>query len=352
MWKMARNLSFINKFAGTGPNACVQRVTELRKDEKGTRAVITLIADLLGDGVAGDTALEGNEEAVKSYEQTIRVDQLRHANRHQGRLAEQKSVVNFRTESRDVLAYWLSDRIDQMAFLTLAGITFDKKTNLAARTGSALTSLEFAADVTAPSTNRYLRWSASGSGSLLAGDTTSVAASDTLSYGALVRIKAYAKTQYLRGIRGAGGDEFYHLFVTPQGMSRLKLDPDFLANARWAQAGKGDASITQAGTGSSVMVDGIMIHEYRHVPNTLGLASASKWGAGGLVDGQAALFCGAQALAMADIGDAEWVEKLFDYENSPGISTGKIFGFLKPKFTSIYTGTTEDFGVIRLDTAI
>ena len=52
---------------------------------------------------------------------------------------------------------------------------------------------------------------------------------------------------------------------------------------------------------------------------------------------------------MADIGAPEWVEKGFDYENQQGISTGKILGFLKPKFNSIYAGnTTQDFGVISV----
>ena len=66
-----------------------------------------------GDGVAGDRTLEGNEEAMKSYDQVIRLDMLRHANRHEGKMADQKSVVEFRENSRDVLAYWLADRVDQ-----------------------------------------------------------------------------------------------------------------------------------------------------------------------------------------------------------------------------------------------
>ena len=86
-----------------------QHITELKKSEKGARAVITLLADLEGDGVAGDRTLEGNEEAMKSYDQVIRIDQLRHANRHEGRMADQKSVVEFRNNSRDVLATgWLN----------------------------------------------------------------------------------------------------------------------------------------------------------------------------------------------------------------------------------------------------
>jgi N4-gp56 family major capsid protein len=352
MWKMARNLSFINKFAGSGPNAAVQRINELRKDEKGTRAVMTLIADLVGDGVAGDSTLEGNEEVVKSFEQVIRVDQLRHANRHTGRLAEQKSVVNFRMESRDVLAYWLSDRMDQLAFLTLAGLQYSQKTNGAARPlNSQLPLLEYAADIKTPTSNRWFRWDQTNK-ALKTAATNSIVATDFPSYDMIVALKAYAKTTYLRGIRGAGGEEYYHLFVTPQAMSRLKLDPNFLTNIRYITMGMGDKSTLAAGTGSTIMVDGVMVHEYRHVPNTLGLASGSKWGSGGTVDGNASLFLGAQALGFADIGDAEWVEKEFDYENSPGISSGKIFGFLKPQFYSIYTGQVDDFGVIRCDTAI
>ena len=105
-WRQARNFSFIEQFTGTGPNAMIQRVTELKKDEKGARAVITLLSDLEGDGVAGDRTLEGNEESGKSFDKVIRVDQLRHANKSEGRLAEQKSIVNFRKYSRDALAYW------------------------------------------------------------------------------------------------------------------------------------------------------------------------------------------------------------------------------------------------------
>ena len=117
LWKQARNMSFVNRFLGKGPNSVIQHITELKQSEKGARAVITLLADLTGDGIAGDRALEGNEEGMQVFDQVIRIDQLRHANRHEGKMANQKSVVEFRGNSRDVLAYWLADRIDQMALL-------------------------------------------------------------------------------------------------------------------------------------------------------------------------------------------------------------------------------------------
>ena len=49
-WRVARNMSFINQFAGSGSNAMVQRVSELTKSDKGARAVLTLLADMTGDG--------------------------------------------------------------------------------------------------------------------------------------------------------------------------------------------------------------------------------------------------------------------------------------------------------------
>lgn len=350
LWKQARNMSFINSFAGKGANALVQRIDELKKTEKGARAVITLLADLEGDGVAGDRTLEGNEEAMKSYDQVIRLDQLRHANRHEGRMADQKSVVEFRANSKDVLAYWLADRIDQLAFLTMSGVAYTQKNNGAARVGSDFGNLEFAADVSAPTDARRLRWIASSSSLATAAATSAVAATDTPSWAMLVKAKAYAKAQYIRGIKEAGGEETYHVFMTPEGMARLKLDPDYMANLRNAGPRNKDNELF---SGGAVKVDGLYLHEFRHVYNTTGAASGSKWGAGGAIEGQQVLFCGAQALGLADIGAPEWTEKGFDYDNQQGIATGKILGLLKPKFYSQYSGgTTEDFGVFSIYTAI
>jgi N4-gp56 family major capsid protein len=359
-WRVARNMSFINQFAGSGSNAMVQTISELTQSEKGARAVLTLLADMTGDGIVGDNTLEGNEEALRAFDIVVGLDQLRFANRLSGRLADQKSVVNFREHSRDALAYAMADRMDQLAFLTLSGIGYSLKNNGGLRpsmnSGQNLNDLAFGSDVTAPTSNRHRRFDATNG--IVAGDVTATVAADKLSYGGIVDLKAYAKDQYIRGMRGAGNDETFHLFVTPQVMADLKLDSDFLANVR--QAGvRGPGSSLFSGS-SSLMVDGIMVHEFRHVFNTTGAttgtssnagAAGYKWGADANVNGSACLFCGAQALAMADIGAPEIVEDTFDYGNQNGISIGKIFGLKKPKYHSDVTGQSEDFGVIRLDVA-
>lgn len=350
LWRQARNQAFINRFMGKGPSSLIQHITELKKSEKGARAVITLLADLQGDGVAGDRTLEGNEEAMQTFDQVIRIDQLRHANRHEGRMADQKSVVEFRGNSRDVLAYWLSDRMDQLAFLTMAGIAYSKKNNGANRVGSDFPSLEFAADVSAPTANRRVRWNGATKSLVVGGASSAVVAADTPMWELFVQLKALAKDTYMRGVGSEGGEETFHAFLTPQAMAKLKLDPTYLQNLRHAQARDNNNPLF---TGSTVKIDGIYLHEHRHVPNTQGAASGSKYGAAGDVDGCQILFCGAQALGFADIGAPEWNEKGFDYDNQQGISCGKIMGFLKPKFGNIYTGgSVEDFGVISAYVAI
>ena len=349
LWRQARNMSFVNKFLGKDSNSMIQHITELKKSEKGARAVITLLADLTGDGIAGDRTLEGNEEAMQTYDQVIRIDQLRNASRHEGRMADQKSVVDFRSNARDNLAYWLSDRIDQLALLTMSGVSYGMKNSGAVRVGSDMPFLEFAADVTAPSAKRFGRWNGTSKQVEWGNGNSLITTSDLPSYPMLVQMKAYAKDNYVRGVKEAGGEECYHVFLTPQAMARLKLDPDYLLNLR--NAGPRTKE-NQLFTGDAVRVDGLYIHEFRHVINTRLALSGSKWGAGGLVDGCQVLFCGAQAMGMADIGNPEWVEKGFDYENQQGISTGKILGFKKPQFVSQYSGgTLEDFGVLSVYTA-
>ncbi|HYF28590.1 MAG TPA: N4-gp56 family major capsid protein [Baekduia sp.] len=346
LWKVARNMSFVNKFLGEGPNSMIQHIKELTKTEKGARAVMTLVPDLEGDGVAGDRRLKGNEEQIKAYDKVIRIDQLRNANISEGRVSDQKSIVRFRETSRDVLGYWLSDRIDQMAFLFLSGVALSNKNNGATRTGSDLINLEFAADVAAPTSARKLRWSAS-SGLVVNGATSGVTAADTPSYEMVVKLKAYAKEEYIRGIR-VGGQEKFHLFLTPTAYAALKMDENYIKALRHArERGNGNPLFT----GGPVDLDGVYIHEFRHVYNTSGLSSGSKWGSGGTVEGCQALFCGAQALGMADLGLPGWVEEGDDYENQRAVSIWKIFGFLKPKYTTQYgqsPATEQDFGVVSV----
>jgi N4-gp56 family major capsid protein len=354
VWTQARNNQFINRFVGDGPNSMIQRITELKKTTKGARAVITLLADLVGDGVAGDRQLEGNEEAMKTFDQVIRVDQLRHAVRHEGKMADQKSVVEFRGNAKDQLSIWLADRHDQLAMLTLSGVPYSVYCNGAPRIGSDLPNLEYAQDVSTITANRRLRWD-KGTNSLVANASTGdVAAEDTPCWEMFIQAKAYAKTHKIRG-RKVGGKEVFDVFLSPLAMAKLKMDPLYNTQIQQAQKAGADNPLF---TGDAVHIDGLMIHDYEHVYNTSGASGSvliprggplnSKWGATGTIDGCQILFCGAQAMGFADLGNAEWNEEGFDYQNSQGIEVGKISGLLNPKFMSPVTGSVENHGMMSI----
>lgn len=415
IWTTARQNSFVMGSAGAGMNNVVELITELTPTERGDQAVITLVPDLEQDGAMGDTELWDNEEAVHSLDQSVFIDQIRHANRTTGKMADQRSIVKFRETSKNVLAYWMSDRIDQMGILTLSGIDPRLNTNGSLRTGftfdtaavdvtdwaevtrtgsgansagrglidlgffttngTTLTDMSAIGDlVKAPTANRHFRWSAA-SGTLETADTTAVVATDFPSYRMLVEAKAFVKDKRLRPIQGDQGTEMFYVWMHPKAVAKLKLDPDFLANLRSAGA---RAKSNPLFSGAIETIDGLVIMENTHIFNTLGAttgtASATaqgggavagdyagaighKWGSTAAVNGSRTLILGRQALAMVDFGMPTWEEEDWDYKNQLGIATGKILGMMKPQWYSPMDNTViashkEDFGVAVIDHAI
>ena len=339
-WSAARDKMFIKKFIGTDENSMIQRVTELTKTEKGEQCIMFLVADLVGDGVVGDNEREGMEEDMQSYEQIITIDLMSHGVKNKGKMSEQKTVIKFREHGKDKLSYWLANRLDQLAFLTMSGISYAYNCNGSLRASNAFSTLAFASGVSAPTTKRSLMWNGTN---LVTSATGSITSSFLPSYKMITQLVAYAKDHYIKPLM-SGGKEYYVLLVKPGTLAALKNDADYknaVINA--APSGKDNPFFT----GATVTLDGVVIHEHNMVYSTTG--TSTKWGAGNAIEGTRSLFCGAQALGMADLGAPEWDEKTFQYGSQVGINIDKMLGFLKPKFHSIYDGSVEDFGVVAVD---
>lgn len=344
VWNAARDKMFVKRFMGTGENSMIQRITELTKTEKGESVLMQLVADLQEDGVIGDNDRVGFEEMMENFEQQITIDLISHQVRNKGKLADQKTVIRFREQARNRLAYWLANRIDQLVFLTLSGISYSFMNNGAARSASSpFPNLAFASQVGTPTAKRHLRWDATNG--LVAGDTTAVAADDVIKYKTIVDLVAYAKDHYVKPLE-KDGKEYYVMLVRPGTLAQLKMDENYQRAITTAAPRSKDNPWFN---GSAVTVDGVVFHEHRLVYSTLGAASGSKWGAGSAINGTRSLLCGAQALGFADLGPADWEEEKFQYKTRQGISVDKMFGLLKPKFFSIYDQTTEDFGCVCVD---
>ncbi len=343
-WSAARDQMFIKKFMGKSDNSMIQLITDLTKTEKGEQCIMHLVADLVEDGVIGDNEREGNEEAMQSFSQIIEIDLLTHSVKNKGKMAEQKTVIKFREMGRDRLAYWLGNRCDQLAILTMSGISYAMHNDGRARTNSPFPNLAFSSYVSGPTAKRGLMVNG---GELVASNTAALTAADTLTYKAIVDAKAYANEHYVRPLT-SGGKEYYVCLLRPGSYAQLKKDPDFQRAVTTALPRNANNPWF---TGGTVTIDGIVFHEHRLVYTNRASADGSRWGATGNLAGTRTLLCGAQALGMADLGAPEWTEKEFDYNSKQGINVDKMLGLLKPKFYSIYDRSVEDFGVITLDHA-
>jgi N4-gp56 family major capsid protein len=347
IWQQFRDDSFwmSNGFIGNSQsdmNRPIYRVTDLTETERGRECVMQLVNDLQGDGVADDNKLEGKEEALINDTQIIKLSMLRNGVKSKGAMSEQATVVRFRTEAKNKLAFWLPDKIDELMFLTAAGRSYTLNTDGTTRGVTELSQLKFAADVVAPSTNRIA----------YAGSATSEAtltAADKLTWNGLVGLQATAKRRKMRPIR-QGGKEYYVFVMTPEQKRDVQTDPNYQTNVgRAAERGSDNPLFKN----SIVTVNGIVLYDHNKVFNTTGLAAGSKWGSAGTVDGAQGMLLGAQALGFATIGGASWAESdNTDYGNRPGIAYGQKFGILKPQFKP--TGNSaqrEDYGVITYKTA-
>lgn len=341
-----QNFWMSNGFIGRNTNDTtrpIQRITDLTATERGKVAVMQLVADLRSDGTVGDNELTGNEESMVNDAIEIRIDQLRHGVRSKGRMSEQETVLRFRALSKDKLAFWLADTVDELFFLTGAGRAYSLTTDGATRASSQLPQLSFNADVAAASTNRKL----------FAGVATTegtLTASDKMTWGLIVRAQAFAKRKRVRPIR-ASGKAYYAMVMSTEQLRDLKTDPVYQSiNKSAGVRGQDNPLFNNA----VCVVDGVIIYDHQKVYSTIGAASGSKWGSGGLVDGAQAMLLGAQAMGWATIGESSWEESDdTDYKNRPGVAYGRIFGMLKPqfKFSNMQEDTREDFGLISVHTA-
>lgn len=345
IWVAGRDANFwmSNGFVGGGQNNVIERITDLTRTERGEECIMQLVADLQQDGIAGDNVLSGNEEALFNDSVSIRIDQLRSGVRSKGAMAEQRTVIRFRSTAREKLAFWLANKIDEMMFLTASGVSFSLNNDSSARsTSSQLTQLSFAADIAAPSAGRVKYANAATS-------TASLQATDTIAWHMIVSLQAYAKRKRVKPIR-SGGREWYALLLSTEQCRDLKNDPTYQTIASRAAPRGSDNPLFR---NALAVVDGVVLYEHNKVQTTLGLNSGSKWGAAGTVDGAQALLLGAQAMGLATISDVEYNEAdQNDYNNRPGIAAGRLLGMIKPQFTSIPDANTkQDFGVVSLYTA-
>lgn len=325
-------LSYFAKFVGTSDSSLIQIKTETQKSE-GDKVTFGLRMLATGDGIQGDSTLEGNEEALTTYSDAVVLDQLRHAFRSGGRMSEQRVPFSVREEIRMAAQDWWVERMEYTIANQLAGNSSQADTRY---TGNQV--------AIAPNSNRLL---IAGPNS----DTTEASLSATTTYAIkladLDRAVAKAKVAVsgvprIRPVN-VDGKNMYVCLMHPYAIYQLRRDASTAGNffdIQKAQLQGGKISDNPILTGAEFIYNNVIVHEWDYLPTVASSVTSSTLY-------RRAVFCGAQAAVLAfgqnnSENKMTWAEEVFDYGNQLGVSAGMIFGCKKTVFNSI------DFGVITL----
>jgi N4-gp56 family major capsid protein len=318
LFKESLKKTYAFRFMGTGSNSLCQVRNELKDD--GDMVRVNLRLQLAGAGVQGDAVLEGNEEALTIYHDDVYIDQLRHAVKSGGKMSEQRVPYSVRSEARDGLGDWWADRFDYAFFNQLSGNTNEADTRY---TGlqAAIAPQEVILDATS---------------------TASLSTADVFSikYIDWAIEKAKTRAYPIRPVR-VGGKDYYVLFVHEYQATDLRR------NYTAGEWGDLQRALLEGGQGADA--NGIFAGALGVYNNTI-IHSTSRLPTTGTATHRRAVFCGAQAAAIAfgkgfsSGSKFAWTESYFDYENQLGVGTKSIFGLKKLQYNS------TDFGTIVIPT--
>lgn len=300
--------SYFSRFMGQGSDSIVQVKDALTKS-KGDTVYFGIRMRLSGTGVTDGQVLEGAEEKLTTYDDSVTLHQYRHAVRDDGALSRQRAMFDIDVESVQALSDWGSEKIDSLAFDAI----LDSPTRIFYKTSSGSTS------TTTASTAKSALTAADGK----------------ITPAFVSYIKAYAKTGGNRTIVPirpvkVDGKSYYVLLVHPDAVYDWKNDPTVQQFLREAEM-RGPTN--PLFTGAVAIYDGVVIHEHENIP------IADDAGSGGNVSWSKGVFMGAQSLVWAWGQRVATVQKKFDYDNEWAHAWGIICGTNKPVFNSLDYGS-------------
>jgi N4-gp56 family major capsid protein len=301
---------YFSKFMGEGPGNAIH----VKQVEEGVGKDVTfgLVTQLTGNPITGDSPLEGSEQSLSTYANTVSLNQKRLAVRDTGKFENSKVLYNFRSTALDLLKQQYAELIDADIFSALTATTANHAYYSAEAGG-------YSADGTDPKT------------ALGAGDK--IALDDISAMKTIAKIGG-AFNYKIRPLR-VDGKEYYVLILHPEVAYDLFTLSDWQTAQREAQVRGNDNPLFSGALG---VWDGVVVHSHESI-------STFDDGGGAAVKGARNIFMGAQAACFADNSGMNWIEKTFDYGNQLGISAGKIYG------VGISDYNNKDYGVIQYMTA-
>lgn len=341
----ARKSYFNKKFMGEGEEAeaPIQLLRKL-ENEAGEQVSYDLVMQLKMEPVEGDNTLEGKEEDLSFYSDSVYIDQARGGVNTGGRMTRKRTIHDLRKIARVKQSDWWSRVFDELLFMYLSGAR------------GVNSDFIFGTGYTGRANNAFV---APDSSHIIYGDGSSKAtltASGKMSTTVIER--AVTKASTLGGGSSGipalspimvDGEEHYVMLMHEFSAYDLRTST---STGQWLDIQKAAAGAEGRNSpifkGSLGKLNNVVLHSHRAV------IRFSDYGAGSNVAAARALFLGRQAgvCAFGNSGSGlrfGWHEESRDNGNQAVITTSSIFGIKKTAFT--IAGTSRDFGLLSVDVA-
>lgn len=370
-WVEFQRESGFAPFIGKGTNNIIIAREELVGG--GQTINIPFCPDLTGDGTAGASVLEGNEEAATFYNEQVAVDFLRHATKFTKR---DVSFVGFdvAAASKDLVKNWGKNKvrqriIDQLLSVRASGtgdnLIYGKVTSssngpviLAANSAGAVVSIDGETVTTASEANKDT-WITNNADRVVAGALASNVSTDhsttlatldttddTMRATIIARAKRMAKNSSPRIHPfkvDEDANEWYVLFCGSRAFRDAERDPEILQADREARSrDAGSLAKNPLFTGGELIYRGVIIKEIPEMPVIYQVGASSA-------DVAVSLLCGQQALGWAMGQDMAAVEDTSDYNFRRGLGIEMLDAYKKIFFNNKQNGVVTVYTAAAAD---
>jgi N4-gp56 family major capsid protein len=331
---------FGRRFIGTGPNNIIERKVDL-EDDAGDEIRFDLAMRLRGDMTYGDDIVEGNEDPLSFYQDTVRIDQARKGASAGGRMTRKRTLHDYRALARQLTGTYIAEWMDDGLFVYLSG-----DATLAAINADSKFKAQFAGNPIQAPDSTHLMYA----GAATSKNTMTVA--DKMTVNLIERAAVKTMTLNQENVNAVDmtpvsvdGGNYFVMVMHPYNQYDLRTETGEAGWIRYQQAAATaegrNSPLFKGGVG---MIADIVLHTHKRVRRF------SDYGSGGNVAASRSLLMGAQAgvIAYGAAGNGTrmtWVEKLTDADNQVSIYAGTICGWKKTRFNGL------DFGVIAIDAA-
>ena len=348
-----RKSYFNRKFMGTGVEAQtpIQTLPHLENDA-GDSISYDLVMQLRMAPVEGDAILEGNEEDLKFYSDSLFIDQARGGVNTGGRMTRKRTIHDLRKLARARESEWWARVFDEQFFMYLSGARgvnadYTFATTYTGRANNPLV---------APDTYHIIRQNGTAKDAFVAPTATQINTGLTLTSIDQAKARASVMGGGSSGIPSIepcmiDGEEHYVFVMHPFQEYTVRTNA---TTGQWLDIQKAAAAAEGRNNpifkGALGLFNNVVLHSHKAV------IRFNDYGSGANVEAARGLFLGRQAgvVAFGSPGTDlrfDWHEETRDNGNQAVITTSSIFGIKKTAFSTDNYGSL-DFGVIAIDSAI